>query len=125
MLQYQIQINNGQQQQQPQLQQPQRFPQQPQQFSQQPKIAPVQQQPLAVQPLHQAKQPAPAPVVKPQQIIRKKPSLSSSLANQIIRPGSLFGKLRKQGDGFDDAGTFFKYDFHPEEKLAMVASLDY
>ena len=52
-------------------------------------------------------------------------TMSSSLDNQIIRPGSLFGKLRKQGDGFVDAGTFFKFDFHPEEKLAMSASLDY
>ena len=119
MLQYQIQINNGQQHQQPQLQ---TFPQQPQQFT--------QQQPLVVQPLQQAQQlsaklPAKLPVAKQQQIIRKKPSLSSSLDNQIVRPGSLFGKLRKQGDGFDDAGTFFKFDFHPEEKLAMSASLDY
>ena len=125
LLQYQIQINSGQQQQQPQLQQPQQFPPLTQNFPQQPQLAP-QQQPLVIKPLQQAQQlPARPPVAKPQQIIRKKPSLSSSRDNQITRPGSLFGKLRKHGDGFDDAGSFFKFDFHPEEKLAMSASLDY
>ena len=70
-----------------------------------------------------------APVV--QLKIQKKPALkpasfSSSLDNHIASPpGSLFGKLRKEGDGFDDAGTFFKYDYHPEEKLAMSVSLDF
>ena len=70
-----------------------------------------------------------APVV--QLKIQKKPALkpssfSSSLDNQIVSPpGSLFGKLRKEGDGFDDAGTFFKYDYHPEEKLAMSVTLDF
>ena len=126
LLQYQIQINSGQQQQQPQLQQPQQFLQQTQNFPQQPQLAPVQQQPLVIKPLQQAQQlPSQPQVAEPQQIIRKKPSLSSSRDNQITRPGSLFGKLRKHGDGFDDAGTFFKFDFHPEEKLAMSASLDY
>ena len=62
---------------------------------------------------------------RPVQRARQKASLSSSLDNSLVTRGGLFAQLSKTAK-FEEAGALFKYDFHPEEKLAiMSSSLDY
>ena len=66
--------------------------------------------------------PAPEVVVnKKADLVRASPVPSNSILGSSS--GTLFENLRKQSK-FQEAGRHFKYDFHPEEKLAMAISFE-
>jgi len=66
--------------------------------------------------------PAPEVVVnKKADLVRASPAPSNSILGSSS--GTLFENLRKQSK-FQEAGRHFKYDFHPEEKLAMAISFE-
>ena len=84
--------------------------------------------------IQQSPAPAPAktPLIKPEimQVMEDKQKQFKSTTNSIsggkggiLENRNPFSKFRKQSK-FENAGTHFKYDYHPEEKLAMSNFLE-